>query len=121
MEFVLQGVTSEAKPSNGSFILNGFSLFSCLTPNIDQILKSRSLTSENSQPSHLLLREGSGYYGFSAQEQMYSSMLGTNHAALCVPQLFSSPECIWSWTAWVRLPWLWIPPVSPLPTSIVDR
>lgn len=38
--------------------------------------------------SHPLLREGSGYYGFSAQEQMCSSMLGTNHAALCAPQVF---------------------------------
>lgn len=53
--------------------------------------------------SHPLLREGSGYYGFSAQEQMCSSMLGTNHAALCAPQVFSSPEHDWSWIAWVGL------------------
>lgn len=38
--------------------------------------------------SHLLLREGNGYYGFAAQEQMCFNMLHTKHIAIHVLQIF---------------------------------
>ena len=121
MEFMLQGVASEAKLSNSSFNFDGFSLYS---------LHSYSQYRSDSLKQMLDLQKCSDPpIPYWEREVVTMDSLHKNR---CVPVCwvltmllfvhlrFFKSRTDWSWIAWVGLLWFWIPPVSPLPTSIED-